>query len=217
MKAFFFLLFFLLVNIVELDCKPPVSMRCPANSDSCKQEPNIWFMDLNNDDTFDYCLFRTCGGVIANSNLLYRSSRTLNSEMYAQLFSGLVETKNFMFYIYDSQSNSIVYQLFFDQASNSAILEDYNESGGGSAYIDETDIFFTTQINSGYIRMFKKTELNVKAMTLCNLEGIVLDNKPVYENQSELYFDLTLQPAGMYFIRIISDTKVFVKKVIYTK
>ena len=46
---------------------------------------------------------------------------------------------------------------------------------------------------------------------------MVLDDKPVYDNQNEYFFDISTQPAGMYFIWVITDKNIFVQKIIFIR
>jgi hypothetical protein len=211
-----FALILILIFSVGLEAKE-LSFILMNTNDTCQFGPKIWLLDNNDDYNFEYLVYGGCPQKARAFALHDKSNTPPNADLNAVLRRGSLMNNNFLIYLVNPVNFYPTHRIYYDNILNAAILEDYIESGGGSAYIDETDNYFTTQISGGYIRMFKKTELNVKAMSLCSLEGIVLDNKPVYENQSEFYFDLTFQPAGMYFIRIISDTKVFVKKVIYTK
>lgn len=192
-------------------------MKCNNVNDTCKYDPNIWFLDLNNDDKYDECLFRTCGGFIISQNLMDNSTATLNNDMTAILVSGLVETWNFLYDIYDPVSNSIICTLYYDNNFQGSVLNNY--SGGDNQTInnEEADEYFFSRLIGSLLLISKKKDIDVLSVMICNMEGIVLFNLPETSGWSEFIFDLYQQPTGMYFVRFITSDKVLMKKIIYIR
>ncbi|TAL69351.1 MAG: T9SS type A sorting domain-containing protein [Bacteroidetes bacterium] len=215
-----FLIIILSIQVIYntlLYSKEMVSIKCIAPHDTCKLDPNIWILDLNTDNRYDACLYRTCGGLISNHNLMDNSTALLNNDITAFLINGLVETKNFQFYFYDPNKNNFICKLYYDSNYQCSVLIDYTRNENQTINYEEADEYFFTQQFGSLFIITKKTDINVQLVMLCSIDGRIITYLQNVEVWQRFVFDLYEQSSGIYFIHFIAPDKSLTKKIIYLR
>ncbi|OGU14458.1 MAG: hypothetical protein A2X61_14375 [Ignavibacteria bacterium GWB2_35_12] len=214
---FFIIVFLLFISIEQLFSKKPVSIKCINCNDTCLNVTNIWIMDLNNDDKYDAGIIKTCKGIFSGFNIIDKSSVNLNSEMTSQLVNGSVESKNFLFNIYDPEGDKYICKFYFDSNIASAVLEDYTQNGNEPSTYEEADNYFFTQQMGSTLLITKKAEIDVQSVLLCSLDGRIISTLQNVGGWSQFSFDLSLEPSGMYLLRFIARDRALTKRMVYVR
>jgi len=215
MKIMTLFVFVILIFSEQLHSKQNLSLSIYDMRDTCF-EKQITFIDFNSDNFYDIIFYNGCVKPLAYS-LVVKSLNEISKNEAAYLIDGVIESKNFIIFIYDPDGMGYTHELYFDSQISKAILEDYTEKGSNFSTCVEADIYFNIQQMGSTLLITKKADIDVQSVFLCSLDGRIVLHLQNVESRSQYSFDMSLEPSGMYLLRFIARDKAITKRVVYMR